>query len=151
MFALATALATPKLLIHVFIGSRLKDLILNGGKMDILTKIVNYASIVGGGLLGMFLGYYIYQRTMTRAKELELEESQGLTDLSGDSRNSYFGEEDEILPDPEDLAAGMDDDDISLWDNENDGYRDDSTDDGRVGGGAFRDEEASIGSKGFGK
>jgi uncharacterized membrane protein YdjX (TVP38/TMEM64 family) len=150
MFTLATMLATPKLLIHVFIGSRLKDLILNGEKMDVLTKVVNYTSVIGGGLLGTGLGYYIYRRTMARAEELQLEESQGLTDFSGDSRNSLF-EEDGTLPDPEDLAAGMDDDDISLWDNEDEGYRDDSTDDGKRDREAFVDEEAAIGSKGFRK
>jgi uncharacterized membrane protein YdjX (TVP38/TMEM64 family) len=144
MFTLATVLATPKLLIHVFIGSRLKDLILHGEKMDIVTKVVNYTSIIGGGLLGASLGYYIYRRTMTRAEELQREEIQGLTDFSGDDRNNYFEQGNALLPDPDDLAAGMDDDDISLWDNEDEGYRD-STDNERLDKRALMDEEAVAG------
>jgi uncharacterized membrane protein YdjX (TVP38/TMEM64 family) len=147
-FALATTIATPKLLIHVFIGSRFADLIDRGEKMDMLTKIVNYASIVAGSLLGIGLGYYIYQRTVARARQLELEESQGLTRTpgSGGSRDGYF---EAHLDDPEAFAAeGMDDDDISLWDNDEDGYRDASPDKPAVVANGYVDEEAAIGSQG---
>jgi uncharacterized membrane protein YdjX (TVP38/TMEM64 family) len=142
-FALATALATPKLLIHVFIGSRFAVLVDTGAKMDMATRIVNYASIIAGSLLGIGLGYYIYQRTVARARQLKLEENQGLarTPGSGGSRNGYF---EAPLDDPEAFAAeGMDDDDISLWDNDEDGYRDASPSDTTV-----VDEEAMIGSNG---
>lgn len=142
MFTLATTLATPKLLIHVFIGSRLADLVERGEKMDTAAKIVNYISIFGGGLLGLCLGYYIYQRTMVRARQLELEEDEALIGASGigDGRDGYFD------PDlNEELAEGMDDDDISLWDNDDAGYRDDSPDEVR---GGYADEEAGMGSKG---
>jgi uncharacterized membrane protein YdjX (TVP38/TMEM64 family) len=141
-FALATAMATPKLLIHVFIGSRLADLVDRGEKMDTATRIVNYASIAGGSLLGIGLGYYIYQRTVARARELELEESQGLTRTPGlgDDGNDYFeGNFDEP-------SAGMDDDDISLWDNDDEGYRDETPGESNTRGG-YTDEEAIIGSK----
>jgi uncharacterized membrane protein YdjX (TVP38/TMEM64 family) len=147
-FTLATALATPKLFIHVFIGSRFADLVERGAEMDIVTRIVNYASIAAGGLLGIGLGYYIYQRTVARAQQLELEESQRLTRTpgSGGSGDGYF---ETPLDDPEAFAAeGMDDDDISLWDNEEDGYRDASPDTPAVVAGGYVDEEASIGTKG---
>lgn len=61
-FALATAIASPRLLIHVFIGSRLGALAEDGDTMDAGTKAVNYASIIGGGILGVLVGWSIYQR-----------------------------------------------------------------------------------------
>jgi uncharacterized membrane protein YdjX (TVP38/TMEM64 family) len=147
-FTLATVMATPKLFIHVFIGSRFADLVDRGAKMDMLTRIVNYASIVAGILLGIGLGYYIYQRTVSRARQLELEENQGLTRTpgSGGSRDGYF---EAPLDDPEAFAVEvMDDDDISLWDNDEDGYRDDSPNEPGVATSGYVDEEAMIGNKG---
>jgi hypothetical protein len=113
-----------------------------------VTRIVNYASIVAGSLLGLGLGYYIYQRTVARARQLELEENQSLarTPGSGGSRDGYF---EAPLDDPEAFAAeGMDDDDISLWDNDEDGYRDASPNESAVVADGYVDEEAVIGSKG---
>ena len=71
-FALATALATPKLLVHVFIGSRLAALA--GEDMDASTKAINWASIVFGTVLGLGVGWWVYKRTQARAKQLEAEE-----------------------------------------------------------------------------
>ncbi|KAI9743086.1 MAG: Tlg2-vesicle protein [Claussenomyces sp. TS43310] len=123
-FALGTALSTPKLMIHAFIGSRLALLAESGGKMDTLTRLVNYASIAGGVILGITLGYVIYNKTTARARELELEEEALLRE-----------EEGRTLADPDDFENGdtavtMLDDDISLWDTEHEAYRDDFTDDG---------------------
>ena len=73
-FALATAIATPKLLIHVFIGSRLKALA--GEKMDAGTKAVNWASIVLGAILGVGVGWWVYQRTRARARQLEVQQEE---------------------------------------------------------------------------
>lgn len=148
MFALATTIAAPKLMIHVFIGSRLGDLIDSGEKMDTATRIVNYASIIGGGLLGLGLGFYIYQRTAARARELELEESQALTRTPrpGELGDDDFGDSLDGALNP---AAGMDDDDISLWDNEEEGYRDEGLFALNPARGGYVDEEAVIGSKGL--
>jgi len=127
-FMLATTIASPKLLVHVFIGSRLASIAKDGGKMEAGTKAINYASIILGSILGAAVGYYIYQRTMARAKELEIEEleagTQGLT-ARDRSYSDIDGEVDL------DAAALMNDDDISLWDNDarEDGYRDSFTDD----------------------
>lgn len=52
MFGLATAAATPKLLIAIFIGSRLAAIARSGNKMDKGTKAINWASIIFGVLLG---------------------------------------------------------------------------------------------------
>ncbi|TVY38243.1 Golgi apparatus membrane protein, partial [Lachnellula occidentalis] len=74
-YALATAIASPKLLIHVFIGSRLAVIAdSEGGKMDAGTKAINYISIIVGGVLGVAVGWIIYQKTIARARELENEE-----------------------------------------------------------------------------
>ncbi|KAH6671438.1 hypothetical protein B0J14DRAFT_596054 [Halenospora varia] len=135
-FAAATAIASPKLLIHVFIGSRLAAIAETGDKMDRSTKAINYISIALGAILGAAVGYIIYNRTMTRAKELEIEELEaGRGEGAGPRERIYTdGEGDEM-----DSAGLMNDDDISLWDNEegferdeergDSGYSDDFTDD----------------------
>lgn len=61
-FALATAIATPKLMIHVFVGTRLTAIADSGEKMDATTKAINWASIVGGMTLGALTGWLIYRR-----------------------------------------------------------------------------------------
>ncbi|KAK8083043.1 hypothetical protein PG996_001824 [Apiospora saccharicola] len=149
-FALATALASPKLLIHIFIGSRLA--MLGGDAMTAGDKAINYLSMLLSMVIGTVIGLVIYRRTMTRAKELVLEEAaetggvidpegevpfgeygdeedgdleQGVlsTSLTGGSRSSRRGESD--------AAALMDDDDISLW--ETDAmYRDDDSPNGNT-------------------
>ncbi|OBT73393.1 hypothetical protein VF21_07675 [Pseudogymnoascus sp. 05NY08] len=115
-FTAATAIATPKLLIHVFAGSRLAAIAEAGSEMDRTTKIVNYVSMAVFGILGAVLGFVIYRRTMARARELEAEAEE----------EGWEGDEEEggVLADP----VGFEEDDISLWDNDDAGYRDDWTD-----------------------
>ncbi|KAL2270123.1 hypothetical protein VTJ83DRAFT_2307 [Remersonia thermophila] len=148
-FVLATAAATPKLLIHVFIGSRLALLADSGDAMTGLDRFINYASMVVFGLLGFFVGLLIYRRTMARAEELaagrgDLDED-GEADPSRleagdpllDGRRGGVGDDEAVLdedgdgahgrmvhPDDLDAAVIMDDDDISLWDAHGDGYHD---------------------------
>ncbi|KFY87067.1 hypothetical protein V500_07198 [Pseudogymnoascus sp. VKM F-4518 (FW-2643)] len=76
------------------------------------------------GILGAVLGIVIYRRTMARALELEAE---ALGEGEGYGRESWEeGDEEEQvgLADP----VGFEEDDISLWDNDDAGYRDDWTD-----------------------
>lgn len=61
-FALATAIVTPKLLVHVFIGSRLAVIAKSGEKMDTTTKVINWGSIIVGGIFGVLTGWFIYQK-----------------------------------------------------------------------------------------
>jgi uncharacterized membrane protein YdjX (TVP38/TMEM64 family) len=136
-FTIATAAATPKLFIHVFIGSRLAAIAESGEKMDLMTKIINYASIVGFGILGAVAGYFIYNRTVERARQLELEEGQGTYDsIDGALRDPDSFDDDE-LGDEQDNAAlydrrrnndadviGFEDDDVSLWDTNGEGNDD---------------------------
>ncbi|KAI1756747.1 hypothetical protein F4782DRAFT_483980 [Xylaria castorea] len=132
-FALATALATPKLLVHVFIGDRLAQLADNDD-MPTSTRIVNYLSIFFGSVLGIAVGWFVFQRTMRRAKELALEEA-GAAD--GNVNELDYGDVEEGILGPvqtrwsgeSDSAALMDDDDVSLWDvpgDAHDTYRDES-------------------------
>ncbi len=116
--------------------------------MDPATKAINFASVIGGGLLGATVGYVIYQRTVARARQLELEESQSLRGVADGEGDYLQGEEEAGLTD---AAGAMNDDDLSLWDNDGDeGYRDESTDEenGSTGGGSkLVDEEAALGLK----
>jgi hypothetical protein len=128
-FALATALASPKLMIHVFIGGRLAAIARNGNTMDATTKAVNYISIIGGMIFGAVTGYLIYQRTVARSQQLEAEERAKINHRTLD------------LSDPDDLAddlgayeehVGAVGDDIDFPDSglEEEQYRDEFEDDG---------------------
>lgn len=66
-FTLATAIASPKLLLHTFIGGRLGKLAKHGGTMDTGTKLLNYASIVFGLVLGVIVAGTIYRRYSPKA------------------------------------------------------------------------------------
>lgn len=154
-FIAATAAATPKLLIHVFVGSRLAAIAENDGKMDLGTKIFNYISILAFGILGAAIGYIIYQKTVARARQIEEEEAAALAeDTPLAEREGYFEDADVGGED------GWGDDDVSLWDNDEPnvgqgGYRDDWGEDAEESGKgakpistALLDEEAAMQSPG---
>ena len=114
--------------------------------MDASTKAINYASIIVGGFLGVAVGYIIYQRTVARAKELEIEELEAARGQGGERVEGYF--------DGADVGAdGMGEDDISLWDNEGSpaGYTDDFTDEEDVFARGDGDEEMNVGGRGKGR
>ncbi|KAK0656737.1 hypothetical protein B0T16DRAFT_315487 [Cercophora newfieldiana] len=149
-FAAATACATPKLAVHVFIGSRLALLAESGDKMSGGDRAINYASMAFGGLLGFVVGLVIYRRTVARAAEIAateaLENGEASDDTLpgddlGDGDGYADGENSRLMrgnPADMDAATLMDDDDISLWEAdgvEDDGYRD-------------WDEEATVGGAG---
>ncbi|MCJ1446882.1 MAG: Tlg2-vesicle protein [Stictis urceolatum] len=96
-FAAATAMATPKLLIHVFIGTRLREIA--GGNLDTQTKLINWASIIFGMVLGAVTGFIIYRRTVARAKVLEAEERRK---QAADSTRSGRLEHPDVFEDDED-------------------------------------------------
>lgn len=112
-FALATAIVTPKLMIHVFIGSRLAVIARSGGKMDAMTKSINWLSIIVGVIIGALTAWFIYKRyspvylsrfnkseissTLARSRELEAEERNHV-------RSSMMAA-DEFIDDPDDHAA----------------------------------------------
>ncbi|CAN8099119.1 unnamed protein product [Discula destructiva] len=164
-FAIATAAASPKLLVHVFIGSRLALLADKGDAMGFGDRAVNYASMIVGASVGMGVGYFIYRRTMARAAELAREEggvgAQPLVGGAGARGGEYADDEEEDddddnndgrrMMDPNDAAAILvDEDDISLWDNAGDDDWNDA--DGAEAGhnGRYRDEEEAVGGDGAG-
>ncbi|KAL1888195.1 Tlg2-vesicle protein [Sporothrix stenoceras] len=124
-FALSTAMASPKLLVHVFIGSRLAKLAEEGDSMSAGAKAINYISMAIFGLVGVGVGLFIFRRTMARAAEIAEEEAQqeegrvGGPRAAGVYADTDAADYDDNAPlmDPEDadVAALMDDDDISLW------------------------------------
>jgi uncharacterized membrane protein YdjX (TVP38/TMEM64 family) len=133
-FALATAVATPKLLIHVFIGTRLKQLA--GESLDTQTKIINWASIIFGVLLGAATGIIIYRRTVARSKVLEAEERRK---ASGDDRDGGRLEHPDEFTDEDDDAVDVAEDVIDFIDG---GYADDEESQSHVrqDGGRYEDE-----------
>ncbi|KAI0594442.1 hypothetical protein F4775DRAFT_573769 [Biscogniauxia sp. FL1348] len=160
-FALATALATPKLLVHVFIGSRLALLAESGDDMPLGDRVVNYLSMLLGFALGIAVSLVIYRRTMARAKVIaredaaaaglavpddlddddliyaDLEEGVLRRGPSGEHHHNSSSSDDDELVDEDAAALIMDADDISLWENEVNGG----------GGGAYRDEEEEEGDR----
>ena len=127
-YALATALITPKLLIHVFIGSRLAKIAKNKGEMSAGTKALNWASIIVFGLIGASVGFIIYRKTMQRAQQLEAEEQDRVRESV--QRTGHVP--DTFSDDPEaQLAAGTlardENDDVVYFDDEPSAqpYRDD--------------------------
>jgi uncharacterized membrane protein YdjX (TVP38/TMEM64 family) len=130
-FALATALASPKLLVHVFIGSRLAVLAEKGDKMGFGDKAINWLSMLISGAVGIAIGLVIYRRTMARAAELAREDThasgataeEGFAGINGSFQ--YDDDAEGTLMDPEDAAALMSGDDVSLWETQVADYRDD--------------------------
>ncbi|PNS19100.1 hypothetical protein CAC42_1836 [Sphaceloma murrayae] len=135
MFALATAAASPKLLIGLFIGSRLGNIAEGGAKMDAGSKVVSYISIVVGIALGVGTGWVMYTKTMKRAREIEEEERAGRSGSRSDTRARGRDDEAGLTEGDFEYTDGdVDDDDavrgpdgISLHTTEGDGdvYRDD--------------------------
>ncbi|KAF2750691.1 hypothetical protein M011DRAFT_390403, partial [Sporormia fimetaria CBS 119925] len=124
-YGLATAIVSPKLMLHVFVGSQLEKIAESGGKMDAKTKAISYLSIVIGVTAGAVTAWLMYRKTKERARQLEAEERAGVR------RASIEDLEREYADDPEALAAAEtlreDDDDISLRTGWGDEYHDDPT------------------------
>ncbi|KAL4751764.1 Golgi apparatus membrane protein tvp38 [Aspergillus terricola var. indicus] len=78
MYGLATAIISPKLLVPAFIGSRIRILNEKGEEMSLGSKLVNIFSIIVSIAAGIFTGWYIYRRTLARAKELEEREREDI-------------------------------------------------------------------------
>ncbi|KAI9894683.1 MAG: Tlg2-vesicle protein [Vezdaea aestivalis] len=143
-FAAATAVATPKLALHIFVGGRMAEIARQGKKMDLGTKVINYAGMILGLALGLGVGWVVYQRTKARALQLEEEEESRLENANnGDEGTWPFPpmERDEML-DPTML-----DDDISLYEREStrEAYRDDFYDDEELAGSNRGGDEESDG------
>lgn len=128
----------PKLLIHIFIGSRLAIIAEQGDSMSLRDKVVNYTGMIVGGAIGAAAGIIIYRRTMARAEELAREEAVIIAAEEG--AVAAYEDTDDTLMDPEDAANVMGDDDVSLWDTQGDD-----------GWGEYNDEDEGEGDVAKGK
>jgi hypothetical protein len=155
-FMLATAIVSPKLLLHVFVGAKLGELAEKGKQMDARTKAISYISIGIGLVAGAVTGWVIYRQTKQRAKELEEQERQHVRNSSINSIRSEYSDDPGALEAAE--ALREEDDDISLregWDEdyehddleEEEPYRDDVSEDedAKEVGDIFDDEEGDVG------
>ncbi|KAF7713923.1 Uncharacterized protein PECH_000919 [Penicillium ucsense] len=125
MYGLATAIISPKLLVPAFIGSRLRLLSEKGEQMSAGSKAINIISIIVTVCIGVFTGYYIYNRTLARAKELEAQEREEIrqslqADHAAHRLHRRFSDDDDvnsaakILAEDEEARIGLHD---SLDDN----------------------------------
>ncbi|ATY63777.1 TLG2-vesicle of 38 kDa [Cordyceps militaris] len=130
-FTVSTALSSVKLLVHVFIGSRLAVLFEKGAEMSTRDKVINWTGMALSGLVGLAVGFVIYRRTMKRAAEIAREQAMDGTDA--EHGHAGYVDSETTLLDPEDAAAIMSDDDLSMWEAQ---------------GGNYSDEESGSGSDG---
>jgi uncharacterized membrane protein YdjX (TVP38/TMEM64 family) len=136
-FMLATALVTPKLLLHIFVGRQIGLLAEEGNKMDAKTKMISYLSIAIGMAAGIATGYFIYVKTKARADQLEAEEAAAAGGEEGHGRQRRMSDAGpDYMDDPDvgDAALRRDADDMSLHttyadDERGRAYSDDYTDD----------------------
>ncbi|KAI4613208.1 hypothetical protein J4E83_007620 [Alternaria metachromatica] len=147
-YALATAIVSPKLMLHIFIGSQLEKIAESGGKMDPGTKALSYVSIFIGLVAGVTTGWLVYRKTKARAAQLEAEERAGIRRMSIEDLEHEYADDPGALEAAERLRE--EDDDISLrttWDDE---YRDEPPETGdavEIGDDPFKDGDASDGEE----
>ncbi|CAO2656950.1 Nn.00g057530.m01.CDS01 [Neocucurbitaria sp. VM-36] len=118
-FAAATAIVSPKLMLHIFIGAQLEKIAESGGKMDAGTKALSYISIAIGAVAGVATGWFMYRKTKQRAAQLEAEERAGVRRASIEDLENEYADDPGALEAAERLRE--EDDDISLrtaWDDE---------------------------------
>ncbi|KAI5272278.1 hypothetical protein E4T47_04453 [Aureobasidium subglaciale] len=131
-FMVATAAASPKLLLGVFVGHQLGVIAQSGDKMSAGVKAVNYLGIAFGLTAGVATGFIMYNKTKARALELEAEEREAAIrgeapDGDGFEEEGRYEYSDDAM-EREATAAVRGDDGISLRSDQE--YRDDFDDDG---------------------
>ncbi|KAF2836357.1 hypothetical protein M501DRAFT_1007473 [Patellaria atrata CBS 101060] len=128
-FAIATAAATPKLMLGIFVGAQLGILAEKGGQMDAKTRAVSWISMIIGVTAGIVTGSIMYKKTKQRVKELEAQERANARRVSHERLEREYADDPDALEAAETLRE--DEDDISLRNaylDEEQGYRDELTD-----------------------
>ncbi|KAG6857343.1 Tlg2-vesicle protein [Tephrocybe sp. NHM501043] len=99
-FATATLFVFPKLVIHVFIGSRIAALSDGDqrGHMDTQTKIVNGLLIAGGVVLAILTSWVVYNMVQKHIRRLEGIPAD-VDELAAEAIEDY-GEQDRLLRSP---------------------------------------------------
>ncbi len=118
-FMLATALATPRLLVHTFVGSRLASLA-EGRGSDTKSTVVNWVGICGGIALGIGTGWLVYKRTKMIATRLA--SSRGIGSGFRDEEGVFVdsGLQDDLNAEEQDDGTGL----VRDGDGEEDGEED---------------------------
>jgi hypothetical protein len=119
-FMFATAMVSPKLLLHVFVGAKLGELAEKGKEMDSRTKMISYISIIIGIVAGAATGWIIYRQTKKRAAELEEQEREHAHNSSREGLRTEYADDPAALEAAE--ALREEEDDISLRDAWDDDY-----------------------------
>jgi uncharacterized membrane protein YdjX (TVP38/TMEM64 family) len=78
-FALATLVSTPRLLLHVYIGSVMYSLLDAGERaaMPLHVKLIDIGSIFAGVALGAGTGYYLWKqmnKILKQEEDMEVDE-----------------------------------------------------------------------------
>lgn len=102
----ATAMATPRLMIPIFIGSRLAKIADSVDDMDGGAKFVNWMGILISGTFGVATAWWVYRQTKIRAEQLEAQERSAVGAANTDGGLEHDGDEsdfedDEFDPEPE--------------------------------------------------
>jgi hypothetical protein len=122
----ATAIVSPKLLLHVFVGAKLGELAEHGKEMDARTKMISYVSIIIGLVAGAVTGWVIYRQTKQRAAELEEQEREHAHHTNREGLRAEYADDPAALEAAEVLRE--EEDDISLrdaWDDDYGSYDED--------------------------
>ena len=96
-FIFATFVATLRLTVHTFVGSRLASLA-EDPDSDQKSRVVNIVSIVLGIVLGILTGYFVYRRTKTIANRLA-DERASEEGRAARSERTAFMDDDEFSDD----------------------------------------------------
>jgi uncharacterized membrane protein YdjX (TVP38/TMEM64 family) len=136
-FALATAIASLKLMLHIFVGAQLGEIAAHGEEMDTRTKVVSYISIVIGAGVGIATGIFMYRQTKRRAAELQAQEADAVRRASGDSLRWEYADDPAALEAAQTLRER--DDDISLHTEPYEDWDDDPQEMGR-----YRDDASPV-------
>ena len=102
MFAAATALASPKLFLHVFVGSRFAAV--GKDRNDGSAKVADYVSIAASTIFGAVTGWVIWRRTQARSRQLEAEEQAKLMEDGRGGHEDDDGEGGQRLAHPDAFA-----------------------------------------------
>ncbi|KGQ10452.1 apparatus membrane protein tvp38 [Beauveria bassiana D1-5] len=101
--------------------------------MSTRDKIINWTAMGLSGFVGLAVGFVIYRRTMERAADIAREQAADGDDDDAEQGRAGYVDSETTLLDPEDAAAIMSDDDLSMWEAQ---------------GGNYSDEESGSGSDG---
>ena len=82
------------------------------------TQAVNWISICIGVAVGAFTGWYIWQKTMARARQLEAEEAGKIVNPGRQGPSEEFPDESEARISAAPFTHGREDDDLDYFDDD---------------------------------